>query len=66
MKIQVGAQLCWTCKKACGGCSWSRKFEPVPGWEATPSVIYHGSGRQNNRRDIHTYHITGCPQFADG
>lgn len=23
-------QLCWGCAKACGGCSWSKRFEPVP------------------------------------
>ncbi len=32
-------QPCWTCKKCYGGCSWSRKDpEPVPGWDATPTV----------------------------
>ena len=27
-------QLCWTCQKACGDCSWSRCFQPVKGWTA--------------------------------
>lgn len=34
--------LCWSCRRACGGCSWTARdpkthevrFEPVEGWEA--------------------------------
>lgn len=44
---------CWTCQKACGGCSWSRSFSPVPGWtaEKTPRGGWH---------------ITACPEFVRG
>lgn len=36
-------QPCWTCKKCHGDCSWSRKDpEPVPGWDATPTVKKKG------------------------
>ena len=44
--------ICIYCKKACGGCSWSRydtgkkrvAFEPVPGWtaERVPWRNHHG------------------------
>lgn len=35
-------QLCWTCQKAGGDCSWSSCFQPVEGWTAkkgTPQDI---------------------------
>jgi predicted nucleic acid-binding Zn ribbon protein len=41
--------LCWTCQNACGGCSWSRSFEPVEGWEAKPSAD--------------SFFVINCPQF---
>ena len=51
-------QLCWGCAKACGGCSWSKRFEPVPGWTAVPPLL---CGR------IPSYRITECPEFvSDG
>lgn len=48
-------QLCWLCEKACGRCSWSRDFTPVPGWKATPHFIQADS--------THTYAIHECPEF---
>ena len=36
--------LCWWCencvpnKEGTKGCSWSRYFRPVKGWDATPTV----------------------------
>lgn len=50
-------QLCWTCRKACGGCSWSRSFVPVRGWTATPSHI------PSNGEYADTYNITECPEY---
>jgi hypothetical protein len=51
-------QLCWGCAKSCGGCSWSKRFEPVPGWTAVPTLL---CGR------IPSYRITECPEFvSDG
>ena len=47
-------QLCWDCAKATnGGCSWSRRFEPVKGWTAEP----------NTREAFSTYEIIACPEF---
>ncbi len=33
------SQPCWDCINACGGCSWSAKGEPVPGWKAEPAIV---------------------------
>lgn len=41
--------LCWDCQNACCGCSWSRSFEPVEGWEARPSGD--------------SFFVINCPQF---
>lgn len=51
-------ELCFSCDNACGGCSWSREFKPVPGWTAEPSLIWVGD------RQMDSYHITDCPEFA--
>ena len=29
-KLENGIQLCFSCKKACGGCEWSQSLTPVP------------------------------------
>lgn len=62
MKIRVGAQLCWTCLKACGGCSWSSRFEPVPGWTAVAVAMRYRDGKN---RDVQTYSITACPEYVE-
>ena len=53
-KIQK-EQLYWTCAKACGGCSWSRSFEPVKGWTAVRSRKYSDG-----------YRIKKCPEYVKG
>lgn len=45
--------LCWDCANACFGCSWSRYFEPVEGWVATPT-----QGKVSDSFIVHQ-----CPQF---
>lgn len=50
-------QLCWICKNACGGCSWSRAFKPVEGWTANATIIV------NDNNIVESYHITACPEF---
>ena len=50
-------QLCWNCKNACGGCSWSRDFTPVIDWTATPTKII------GNQYIIPSYSITACPEY---
>ena len=53
-------QLCCRCQNACGGCSWSRKFVPVDGWVANPTIIKDSEG------DITSYRIISCPEFVEG
>ena len=50
-------QPCWTCKNACGGCSWSRDFTPIKGWDAKPSQ------KTSNGVTTNTYCIKSCPQY---
>lgn len=59
-------QLCWECKNACGGCEWSARLEPVPGWtaEEVPRWIYRGN--KEDKELGHTYKITECPKFERG
>ena len=49
-------QICWRCGKALGGCSWSRSFTPIPGWEAELTGT-----RSGLRTD--SYRIIRCPEF---
>lgn len=49
------ATLCWDCGNACGGCSWSKEFIPVEGWEARP--VKQTCGNQS-------YIVFECPQFV--
>ena len=53
--------LCWCCAKATtGGCSWSRSFIPVEGWEATSTIIKEGAPRLS-----HSYKVHSCPEFVE-
>lgn len=53
-------QPCWTCKNACGGCSWSREFKPVDNWIAKPCTLI------SNGEYADTYKILYCPQWERG
>lgn len=50
-------QLCWTCKNACGGCSWSQDGTPVEGWTAEKSFL------PSNGKYADTYKIIKCPLY---
>lgn len=55
-------QICWRCKNATGGCSWSRFLQPVDGWTAIPTTI-------KNTAEGDTYNsfkILYCPLFDEG
>lgn len=59
---QESQTLCWDCKHAVptgagNGCSWSRSFQPVEGWEAEKT---HPGGRSTS------YHVKRCPRFERG
>ena len=58
--------LCYKCKKAAGGCAWSRSFDPVDGWTAEPvEPNYRGSYESNPNMMKTGYHITACPEFEE-
>lgn len=50
-------QPCWTCKNACGGCSWSIEFKPVDGWQAVKTYIAANRGFEES------YQIIVCPEY---
>ena len=58
-------QLCWDCANACGGCEWSLRFEPVPGWDATPTsrVLKVGGKGKGGTRVASSFVIHYCPKF---
>lgn len=57
------SQLCWTCARACGDCSWSDgTFTPVKGWTAKKVVMYEDRAEYNTRT-VETYKIKACPLY---
>lgn len=57
---RASKQPCFSCKKACGGCSWSRAFKPVQGWKAIPTKINQGWNT------VESFHIIFCPEYKEG
>lgn len=54
--------LCWTCKKATGGCSWSKSFTPIEGWKAIPTKVkINDRSRRGDETD--SFDIYECPEF---
>lgn len=53
--------LCWYCQNAVPGggrgCSWSRSFKPVDGWDAEPTQ------RAVSGQDPDSYRVADCPEF---
>ena len=54
-------QLCWSCGNAYGGCEWTDRFEPVPGWDATQTLLDQGAERM-----VRSYCIKSCPKYVKG
>lgn len=54
-------QLCWRCENACGGCEWSARFEPVPGWDAI-ATTRTVSGKFVEK----SFSVRACPKFRRG
>lgn len=54
--------LCWSCRNACGGCSWSSRFEPVKDWKAQ-ETLYGMTGTNGRYVKKHTYRVISCPKF---
>ncbi len=65
MQKQKHDTLCWGCDKACGKCSWSREFVPVPGWKAIPTKIFQWTSKGEHRRKCYTnsFDVYECPEF---
>ena len=47
---------CWTCLKSYNGCSWSRSFIPVPGWNARKVDI-------SLTMNVIAYSVKDCPEY---
>lgn len=64
-KTMYTQTLCWSCANAVPdkygkrGCSWSRSFEPVKGWDADETRLYSDKPTQS-------YHVRQCPEFVRG
>lgn len=68
---QTRPTLCWSCARACSGCSWTERdpvthairFEPVKGWEAEKTTI-NGSksehGEKCYRYTTDSYRVVRC------
>lgn len=55
--------LCWDCARAYGGCSWSKSFKPVEGWEAERDERALKWGCNNTKRTYVSYTVKECPEF---
>lgn len=60
--------ICWDCQNAVFGCSWSKDFVPVEGWDATPTLLY---ANDKVHGPVQSYEVNRCPQYipdgrADG
>ena len=50
--------LCWSCAKACGGCSWSDgSFTPVEGWKAEPTKLI------SLGKEMDSFLVLACPLY---
>ena len=56
-------QPCWTCTKYLGGCPWSARFEPVPGWKAKP--VKRRAMPHSAKEYVDTYDIKSCPLYEN-
>ena len=56
--------LCWWCANAVPGrgCEWADRFEPVPGWDAEPTVLRLGSGFGSQG----SFLVKSCGKFVEG
>lgn len=65
------ATLCWRCENAVPdraglrGCTWSRRREPVPGWDAEQTWVHFARGIKNKNMPDGSvsYYVKACPEF---
>lgn len=60
--------ICWKCRNAVPagryGCSWSRSFHPVEGWDAKPTLIKNTSHRKGlGMTHSNSFRVRKCPRF---
>ncbi len=60
-RISKKLALCWYCKNACGGCSWSKNLIPIKGWKAKEVT-----NRGISDSGIKSYKVIECPEFVEG
>lgn len=56
--------ICCKCKWSAGKdkkCPWAAKFEPVPGWEATPTKVR--ADVKSVHKTIDSFIVHECPLF---
>lgn len=53
--------LCWDCRNALLGCSWSKHFIPVEGWDATPHMLY---ANDKKHVGVQSYEVHDCPEYV--
>ena len=56
--------LCWWCANAVPGrgCEWADRFEPVPGWDAEPTILNLGSGFGTQG----SFLVKSCEKYVEG
>lgn len=57
--------LCWNCKNSLGNCPWSEDYEPVEGWDATPTEFPTGYNADKTPRIIQSFCVRSCPQYTE-
>ena len=55
--------ICWGCANAYGQCSWSKRFEPVDGWEAERRVRYYNTPDGEKRVYMDSFTVMACPLY---
>lgn len=63
LEAQKQQSICWKCSNCYGGCSWSRSYIPVDGWEAEQRNI-EGHDKKAEKILI-SYRVDSCPEFAE-
>ena len=59
---KIGTTICWECDNCYGGCSWSRSFKPVEGWQAVENHTTVKNGKYIEERTSYT--VLKCPEFT--
>ena len=65
VKFSSKDTICWSCKNACGNCSWSRSFKPVKGWKAKKTKLKARRDSGNSKYE-ESYIVKQCPEYQKG